>query len=185
MKTEDLQMQLEEMSAEDLAKLIKLLKSFQSHKRRNSRIRGFEVARGFEGRVSHMPQRATPGSGGYDFWPLEEVTISPGESYAFITGVKAYMPVDEILIVNIRSSYGIKHNIQLCNEQGWIDSDYYSNEDNDGVIIIKVINNGAAPFTFKKSEPFAQGLFVTYHITDDDNPRFSARQGGIGHTTKN
>lgn len=146
--------------------------------------RGFEVAQGFEGKVARMPQRATPGSGGYDFWPLEEVLLNPGESYSFFTGVKAYMPQGEILLVNIRSSYGIKYGIELCNGQGWIDSDYYSNRDNDGVIIIKVKNTGDKDFTFKKEEPFAQGMFISYHLADGDRPRLPAREGGIGHSTK-
>lgn len=148
------------------------------------RVRGFEVAKGFEGRVRRMPQRATPGSGGYDIWPLEEITLAPGECHTFYTGVKAYMQADEILIINIRSSYGIKYGIQLCNEQGWIDSDYYANEKNDGVIMIKVKNTGTRPFTFTKDEPFAQGMFIKYYIADNDKPRFPARRGGVGHTSR-
>ncbi|MCL6559082.1 MAG: hypothetical protein K6U74_09825, partial [Firmicutes bacterium] len=150
---------------------------------RRGRRRGFEVARGVEGRVGRLPQRATPGSGGYDFWPLEEVTLEPGQSHTFYTGVKAYMPPGEILLINIRSSYGIKYGIQLCNGQGWIDSDYYSNKDNDGVIIIKVKNNGDSHFTFKKDEPFAQGMFISYKIADSDKPRLPGRNGGVGHST--
>jgi dUTP pyrophosphatase len=150
---------------------------------KSRRRRGFEVARGFEGKVLHMPQRATPGSGGYDFWPLEEVVLKPGESHAFYTGIKAYMPENEILLINIRSSYGINHAIELCNEQGWIDSDYYANKDNDGMIVIKVKNSGSQPFTFKKEEPFAQGLFISYHVTDDDCPRLPRRDGGLGHSS--
>ncbi|MCL6638449.1 MAG: hypothetical protein K6T80_02045 [Firmicutes bacterium] len=150
---------------------------------RRGRRRGFEVARGFEGRVGRMPQRATPGSGGYDFWPLEEATLKPGESRAFSTGVKAYMQPDEILLINIRSSYGIKHGIELCNEQGWIDSDYYANPGNDGVIVIKVKNTGNKPFTFRPDEPFAQGLFIKYLTADGDTPRLPGRTGGLGHSS--
>lgn len=170
---------LEGLSPETLEVLIELAKSLLKKKQR---VRGFEVAKGFEEKVVHMPQRATPGSGGYDFWPLEEVTLQPGESHIFYTGIKAYMPMDEILLINIRSSYGMKHGIELCNGQGWIDVDYYSNEDNDGVIIIKVKNSGSKPFTFKKDEPFAQGMFVKYYIIDNDKPRLSTRRGGLGHS---
>lgn len=171
---------LSKLPEEALELLAKLAKS-QIKKRQ--RQRGFEIAKGFGEKVVHMPQRATPGSGGYDFWPLEQITLNQGESHAFFTGIKAYMPVNEILLINVRSSYGIKHGIELCNEQGWIDSDYYSNRDNDGVIIIKVKNSGINPFTFKKEEPFAQGLFVSYYLTDDDNPRLASREGGLGHSS--
>lgn len=148
--------------------------------REKKQIRGFKIARGYENQVKFLPQRATPGSGGYDFWPLEDITLQAGAEYLFDTGVKAYMPEDEILLINIRSSYGINHGIELCNEQGWIDSDYYSNPDNDGVIIIKVKNSGSKSFFFSKEKPFAQGLFISYHITSDDKPRLPARQGGVG-----
>jgi dUTP pyrophosphatase len=171
--------QIENLSEKDLEALIELLNTQLKRKRR----RGFEIAGGFEDKVLHMPRRATPGSGGYDFYPLESITLQPGASHAFKTGIKAYMPEDEILLINIRSSYGIKHNIQLCNEQGWIDSDYYGNPDNDGLIIIKVKNAGTRPFQFKQDEPFAQGMFIRYHIADNDNPRLSNRRGGIGHSS--
>lgn len=171
---------LEEMSSSQLEALVHL--AGEELKKRGGR-RGFEKARGFEGKVRQMPQRATPGSGGYDFWPLEAVTLNPGESHSFYTGIKSYMPANEILLVNIRSSYGLKHNIKLCNEQGWIDSDYYSNQDNDGVIVIKVKNAGDGPFTFKTEEPFAQGMFIRYYIADGDAPRLPAREGGLGHST--
>ena len=171
---------LEDMSSSQLEALVRM--AGEELKIRGAR-RGFEIARGFEGKVRHLPQRATPGSGGYDFRPLEEVLLKPGESHSFYTGIKACMPADEILLVNIRSSYGLKHNIELCNEQGWIDSDYYSNPDNDGVIVIKVKNAGDEPFTFIKEEPFAQGMFIRYYITDDDIPLLPAREGGLGHTS--
>lgn len=182
MKELDVKSCLADLSAKTLELLIDLAKEELRKKRR---LRGFEIAKGFEGKVKKMPQRATPGSGGYDFWPLEDVTLQPGEEHSFYTGIKAYMPDDEILLINIRSSYGIKHGIELCNEQGWIDADYYSNVDNDGVIIIKVRNSGTKPFSFKKNEPFAQGLFISYHITSDDKPRLVNRRGGVGHSSEN
>lgn len=169
---------LEDLPEEKLARFMDFLRD-----RNQGRTRGFEVARGFEGRVEQMPRRATPGSGGYDFWPLEEVVLQPGESHAFHTGIKAYMLQNEILLINIRSSYGIKYGIELCNQQGWIDSDYYSNKDNDGVIIIKVKNTGPEPFTFKRDEPFAQGMFVRYYLADGDSPRLASRDGGLGHSS--
>ncbi len=169
------------LSREVLEALLDLVKREMPGK---GRTRGFEVAKGFEDRVINMPRRATPGSGGYDFWPLEELTLYPGEKHAFFTGIKAYMPENEILLINIRSSYGIKYGIELCNEQGWIDSDYYSNADNDGVIIIKVKNAGDESFTFHKGEPFAQGMFIRYYTTDDDCPRLPRRSGGVGHSFK-
>ncbi|MCF8012022.1 MAG: dUTP diphosphatase [Clostridiales bacterium] len=174
------ELNLKSIKTENLKKFIELAE-LELKKRQG---RGFEAASGFEKKVKYLPQRATPCSGGYDIWPLEEVTLYPGESHVFYTGIKVYMPEDEIFIINIRSSYGIKNDIQLCNEQGWIDADYYSNSENDGVIIVKVKNFGSEPFIFKKEESFAQGLFVKYYITDNDSPRMSKRSGGIGHSTK-
>lgn len=48
------------------------------------------------------------------------------------TGIKAYMPEDEVLILANRSSNTYKRNVTLPNGIGVIDSDYYNNEKNEG-----------------------------------------------------
>ena len=51
------------------------------------------------------------------------------------------MPDDEVLMLYIRSSIGIKQHVTLANGTGIIDADYFSNPDNDGNIGICLQNN--------------------------------------------
>ncbi len=62
--------------------------------------------------------------------------------------------------------------------------DFYNNETNEGNISIKIKNNGTEPMYLVKDEAFAQGIFVKYLTTDDDDVT-DVRTGGIGSTTKN
>src|SRR5699024_11705655 len=52
------------------------------------------------------------------------------------TGIKAYMPENEYLMLVNRSSNPLKHNLSLPNVIGIIDSDYYNNNGNEGEIIV-------------------------------------------------
>ena len=61
-----------------------------------------------------IPQRKTKKSAGYDFFaPWGGVTLNPGQSILFKTGIKCQMNDDEVLYIHIRSSLGIKYNLQL------------------------------------------------------------------------
>ena len=56
------------------------------------------------------------------------------------TGIKCQMDADMFLQLSVRSSCPLKNWIILANGVGIIDSDYYSNPDNDGHIYFQVIN---------------------------------------------
>jgi dUTPase len=77
-----------------------------------------------------LPKRSTKNSMAYDIYSPESFEVKPKESYMLKTGIKAYMREDEGLILNVRSSMGKKH-IMLANTNGWIDSDFYNNENNE------------------------------------------------------
>ena len=72
------------------------------------RVRGFEVAKGFENSDIHMPVRKTKYSAGYDVEAAEDVVVpafKPGQAPTLIkTGIKAYMPDDEFLMLCNRKS---------------------------------------------------------------------------------
>lgn len=127
-----------------------------------------------------LPKRATKHSAGYDFYCPRDVVIYPGESIKVYTGIKAIMPHSAFLSVHIRSGLGIKHGVRLSNCTGIIDSDY-ANADNEGHIIIKLINDGSRRVTIPKGKAFAQGIFQLYLITSDDAAT-EERKGGIGST---
>ena len=141
----------------------------------------FERVTGFED--VKLPKRATKGSAGYDFYLNEDLTLYPGETAVIQTGIKALMPEDVVLMIYPRSGLGFKYRLQLDNTVGVIDSDYYYS-DNEGHIMIKVTHdgkNGSRPMELKKGDRFAQGIFMNYLITDDDDTD-GIRNGGIGST---
>ncbi len=144
-------------------------------------IRGFENISYIKGGV--IPTRATSKSAGYDFATVETVTINPGEVVLVKTGIKAYMPDNEVLQLFVRSSLGFKRHLRLANSVGIIDADYYNNPDNEGHIMIPLHNFGSTTQTIEANERIAQGIFSRYYTTDDDQTQ-TARSGGFGSTTK-
>ena len=129
----------------------------------------------------NLPKRSTQNSAGYDFYNLKKFTIKSGETLKIPTGIKVKMPNNEFLMIVIRSSLGTKYNIRLCNQVGIIDSDYYNNEENEGHIIITIKNEGDNDITIEKNDRIAQGIFLNYHLTDDDKVN-TKRTGGFGST---
>lgn len=127
-----------------------------------------------------LPTRGTEHSAGYDFYSPVDVTIQPNEMVMVWTDVKAHMYYDNVLILNVRSSMG-KQPIMIANTQGWIDSDYYNNESNDGNIGFRLLNLGNTPYEIKVGDRIGQGMFVKYGTIKNDNT-IAKRNGGIGST---
>ena len=144
-------------------------------------IRGFEVVSAFEEQNINLPTRKTTESAGYDIECAEAVTLEPNQVVLVPTGLKAFMAYDEYLAIHIRSSMAIKRKLALVNSTGIIDSDYYNNEENEGHIMIALLNFGNEPVTLEKGERVAQGIFSKYLITNDDAAT-GVRTGGIGST---
>ena len=146
-------------------------------------MRKFEVAKGFEDRGVVLPQRKTAKSAGYDIIALtdEDVYVHPGMSVNLETGVKACMEDDEVMLLFIRSSLGIKQGLTLSNSCGVIDADYYNNPDNDGHFILNIINTGNSVQCIPARSRVAQAVFVKYLTVDDDNAT-GERIGCIGIT---
>ena len=61
-------------------------------------------------------------------------------------------------------------------------SDYYNNGDNEGHFMIVVLNLSTEPITVPAGEKIAQGIFMKYFTTDDDEPIHQIRSGGFGST---
>lgn len=131
-----------------------------------------------------LPKRKTAKSAGYDFVLPCDVRLNPRSVSAIIpTNVKAFMPDDEVLMLYIRSSIGIKQHVTLANGTGIIDADYFSNPDNDGNIGICLQNNSNEIVSLKKGERIMQGIFVKYAVCDSDDTN-EVRKGGFGSTGK-
>ena len=98
------------------------------------KVRGFEIAKGFEDKNINLPERKTKYSAAYDLEAAEDTVIPAfkmGMKPTLIkTGLKAYMMPDEVLIIVPRSSGPKKQGILFPHSMGVIDKDYYGNEDN-------------------------------------------------------
>ena len=145
------------------------------------RHRGFEIVTAYEGKDIHVPQRKTAKSAGYDLEAAADTVLAPHAVTVVPTGLKAYMELNEYLSIFIRSSLAFKKGLMLANSTGIIDCDYYNNPDNEGHIMIAYYNTKDVSYTIKKGERIAQGIFMKYLTTDDDDAS-GIRMGGIGNT---
>ena len=145
-------------------------------------MRKFEICEGYENKAT-LPERGTKYSAGYDFYTANDspIEIGAGETVTIPTGIKAYMNNDEVLLIHVRSSVGIKRGLVLANITPVIDSDYVDNEFNEGNIILAIRNTTDEAVVIQPKERIAQGIFMKYLITDDDKAS-GERKGGIGST---
>ena len=146
------------------------------------RNRGFEIVSDFKDKHINLPTRKTSKSAGYDIEAAEDKIIKAGKMAVIATGLKAYMQDDEYLGIHIRSSLAFKKNLNLVNSQGVIDADYYNNEDNEGHIMIGLINFGDEDVEITKGMRIAQAIFYKFLIIDDEKKVDTIRSGGFGST---
>ena len=151
------------------------------------KVRGFEVAKGWEDKNINIPVRKTAKSAGYDVEAAEDVVIPVFESGCkptlIHTGLKAYCQDDEWYMLANRSSNPGKRKLVLANGIGIIDADYYCNPDNDGEFMYAYYNIGTEPLEIKKGDVIGQVIFQKYLTVDDDNAT-GMRTGGFGSTNK-
>ena len=149
------------------------------------KIRGFEIAKGFEDKGINLPIRKTKYSAGYYVEAAEDTVIpsfKKGMNPTLVkTGIKAYMADDEVLMLYNRSSNPKKKGLILANSVGVVDKDYYGNPDNDGHIMFAFYNIKDEDVVVKKGEAIGQAIFQKYLIADDDVAE-GERMGGFGST---
>ena len=127
-----------------------------------------------------IPCRATKGSAGYDFYSPITVALKPGESAKIPTGIRCKIDDGYVLQIYPRSSLGFKYQMCLLNTVGIIDSDYY-NADNEGHIIVGIINRGDRQLVINKGDRFVQGIFYKYYLALEQENN-TKRHGGFGST---
>lgn len=129
-----------------------------------------------------LPQRATRGAAGYDFYAPFDIELAPGESVKVPTGIRVKINDGWLLSLYPRSGLGFKYRLRLDNTVGIIDSDYY-NAENEGHIFAKITNESTSnkTVTIPKGSAFMQGVFLEYGITYDDEAE-GLRVGGLGST---
>lgn len=151
------------------------------------KIRGFEIARGFENMGINLPERKTKYSAAYDIEAAEDTVVpsfKKGMKPTLVnTGLKAYMQEDEVLYLMAKSSGFPKKGIVLSNSVGVVDGDYYENETNDGQIMFSLINLKDEDLVIKKGDSIGQAMFIKYLTIDNDDAQ-GVRKGGFGSTSK-
>ena len=151
------------------------------------KIRGFEIAKGFEDKNINLPERKTKYSAGYDVEAAEDIIIpsfKKGMKPTLIkTGIKAYMGDNEYLMLANRSSNPGKKGLILANSVGIIDKDYYGNPDNDGHIMFAFFNVKEEDIEIKKGDVVGQAIFMPFLVADGDQAQ-GERTGGFGSTNK-
>lgn len=129
-----------------------------------------------------LPNRSTFGSAGYDFICPFTAIIPPKESMVIQTGIRCFLDSDKVLQVYPRSGLGFKFHMGLANTVGIIDSDYV-NSDNEGHIMIKIVNNGTKELILEEGKAFAQGIITQFFtVEDDEESQKQTRNGGLGST---
>jgi deoxyuridine 5'-triphosphate nucleotidohydrolase len=124
-----------------------------------------------------LPQRATPGSIGYDVASPIQTVVNSGEIIKIPTGLSTSMPKGMYLRIAPRSSLASKH---ITVEGGVVDADYR------GEIIVMLKNNSTVPFTIHTGQNIAQFIFEKAHtpylqcVETLDSP--TTRKGGFGST---
>lgn len=131
-----------------------------------------------------LPRRGTSGSAGYDFYSPVDFTLAPGEFIKIPTGIRARINDGWVLAIFPRSGQGFKFRLQLYNTVGVIDADYFGAA-NEGHIHIKIVNANEEGkiLSVKQGEAFAQGIFLPFGITVDDDAS-EIRTGGFGSTDR-
>ena len=138
----------------------------------------------FEGTT--VPTYGTAYSAGADLYAVLDapVTIAPNKPKVIPTGVACEIPVGLVGVVCARSGLSCKQDLAPANKVGIIDADYYYSQ-NEGHIFIKLTNdsNEGKTLTVPTGQGFAQGIFLPFGITEDDEVT-EIRNGGFGSTTK-
>ena len=127
-----------------------------------------------------LPLRATSGSAGYDFYSPIDFELKPGEIIKVPSGIRCKIDDGYVLQIYPRSSLGFKYQMALLNTVGIIDSDYY-NADNEGHIIVGIVNRGDKVVSIKKGDRFVQGIFYKYYLAEEQENN-NVRHGGFGST---
>lgn len=129
-----------------------------------------------------LPRRSTKYSAGYDFFSVIDFTLQPGEKRTIPTGVKVFMGEQEMFMLCVRSSQGIKYNVRLANQVGIFESDYYENPKTDGHVYVCLQNQGDSEYTIKKGDRLCQGIFIPFLVSEEEEKIETVRSGGIGST---
>jgi dUTP pyrophosphatase len=161
-----------------------------------------EELRGYYDNIK-LPTRSTDNSAGYDFYSPFKFKMVPGTTVKIPTGIRVDINSDWWLLLCPKSGHGFKTQVHLANTLGVDDADYYYS-DNKGHLFIKLVmphnivtrecnrlfdkiidTHIPSELVIEQGEKFAQGIFLPYGITlDDELTEKETRNGGFGSTGK-
>lgn len=132
-----------------------------------------------------LPHQATKASAGCDFCMPFNLNFEAGSTFRIASGIRwvcKEADQDKVLLIMPRSGLGFKYGIRLSNTVGVIDADY-CNSDNEGHIIISMVNPSNQDIELEQGKPFAQGIIVKYEVPEGAESD-AERNGGFGSTDK-
>ena len=129
-----------------------------------------------------LPKRATKGSAGYDFYAPCDISIWPKASLCVPTGIRVRIDDGWMLAVFPRSGLGFRYKLCLANTVGIIDSDYYE-ANNEGHIMLKLVNGSEKHLDLRAGSAIAQGIFLPIGFAVEEEIG-ETRQGGLGSTSE-
>lgn len=128
-----------------------------------------------------LPDYATGGATGFDFYSRTTQTVAPGQVALIPTNAIVKVPDGHVLLVALRSSTPRRKGLLCPNGVGIIDQDYCGPEDE---IQVQVLNFSPAPVTVERGERIAQGLLMPIErcLWDENDWRMPPSRGGFGST---
>lgn len=142
-------------------------------------IEGWRVADAYN--KLRLPERATTGSAGYDFFLPFEIALQKNGEATFPTGIRCKIDPGWFLLLAPRSGHGFKYGARLSNTVGIIDQDYYY-AGNTGHIHCKIKTEDA--FLIDSGSAYMQGIFLPFGVAEEAEVT-NKRTGGFGSTDKN
>ena len=129
-----------------------------------------------------LPTYGSEFSAGADLYACldEPVTVNPGESFLFHTGLAMEIPVGNAGLIFARSGLATKKGLAPSNKVGVVDADYR------GEVMVSLYNHSKEPRTIEHGERIAQLVitpFIAAEWNEVDELNETVRgEGGFGST---
>lgn len=127
-----------------------------------------------------LPKRKTVHSVGYDIQTPNGISLKPHQSVIIPTGLRVNINKGYWMGMIVRSSLGFKKQTMLSNNLACVESDYYF-ADNEGHLMVSLINLGESPIHIDSWDAIAQAIFFQQLYAEEDEVT-EIRTGGIGST---
>lgn len=104
--------------------------------------------------LAQLPERATPGSAGYDLRSVMDAELFPGQFMAVRTGLALGLPRHVEAQIRPRSGLAASRGVTVLNAPGTIDPDYV------GELKVVLINHGPVMVRIAVGDRIAQLVFA-------------------------